>query len=180
MSIQVKELDYNEEQIQPNIIDSPHAVQQVKKMKKAVGEAVLKTNLSGKMDDLNTMLENLSEEVDNWRVWHKTDYLEAIEVLKSQVQEVRDEWQNVHQGIQTQRDKFESVLQSFPGVIETATLKALSLRVIHLEQLVSELFQESHARSNTRGSRKQLIISIAALGVTVILWAVFISMNLFN
>ena len=180
MSIQVKELDYNEEQIQPNIIDSPHAVQQVKKIKKAAGEAVLKTNLSGKMDDLNTMLENLSEEVDNWRVWRKTDYLEAIEVLKSQVQEVRDEWQNVHQGIQTQRDKFESVLQSFPGVIETATLKALSLRVIHLEQLVSELFQESHARSNTRGSRKQLIISIAALGVTVILWAVFISMNLFN
>ena len=178
MSIQVKELDYNQEQVQPVIADSPHTVQQVKKMKKAVGEAVSETNLSGKMADLNTMLEDLSDEVDSLRVWHKTDYLEALEVLKSQVQEIRDEWQNFHQGIQSQRDKFESVLQSFPGVIETATLKALSLRVVHLEQLVSELFQESHARSNARGSRKQLMISIAALGVTVILWAVFISMNL--
>jgi len=180
MSIQVKELDYNQEHIQPAIADSPHAVQQVKKMKKAVGKAVSETNLSGKMADLNTMLENLSDEVDSLRVWHKTDYLEALEVLKSQVQEIRDEWQNFHEGIQSQRDKFESVLQSFPGIIETATLKALSLRVVHLEQLVSELFQESHARSNARGSRKQLMISIAALGITVILWAVFISMNLLS
>ena len=174
MSIQVKEFEYNQAQIQPAIVDSPHAVQQVKKMKKAVSE----TNLSGKMADLNTMLENLSDEVDSLRVWHKTDYLEALEVLKSQVQEIRDEWQNFHQGIQSQRDKFESVLQSFPGVIETATLKALSLRVVHLEQLISELFQETHARSTARGSRKQLMISIAALGVTVILWGVFIGMNL--
>lgn len=178
MSIQVKELDYNQEQVQPVIADRPHAVQQVKKIKKAVGKAVSETNLSGKMADLNTMLENLSDEVDSLRVWHKTDYLEALEVLKSQVKEIRDEWQNFHQGIQSQRDKFESVLQSFPGVIETATLKALSLRVVHLEQLVSELFQETHARSTARGARKQLMISIAALGVTIILWAVFISMNL--
>lgn len=178
MSIQVKELEHNQEQMQPAIADSPHTIQQVKKMKKAVGEAVSETNLSGKMADLNTMLENLNYEVDSLRGWHKTDYPEAIEALKSQVQEIRDEWQNFHQGIQTQREKFESVLQTFPGVIETATLKALSLRVIHLEQLVSELFQETHARSTARGARKQLMISIAALGVTVILWAVFISINL--
>jgi len=178
MSIQVRELEHNQEQVQPAIADSPHTVQQVKRMKKAVGEPVSRTNLSGKMADLNTMLENLSDEVDSLRVWHKTDYLEALEVLKSQVQEIRDEWQNFHQGIQSQRDKFESVLQSFPGVIETATLKALSLRVVHLEQLISELFQETHARSTARGSRKQLMISIAALGVTVILWGVFIGVNL--
>ena len=180
MSIQVKELEHNQEQIQPAIVDSPRAVQQVKKIEKDVGETLSETNLSAKMADLNTMLENLSDEVDSLRVWHKTDYLEALEVLKSQVQEIRDEWHNFHQGIQTQRDKFESVLQSFPGVIETATLKALSLRVVHLEQLVSEIFHETHARSTARGSRKQLMISIAALGVTVVIWVVFLTMNLLS
>lgn len=139
---------------------------------------IAETNLSGKMADLHVMLENLSEEVDGWRTWHKTDYLAVIETLKSQVLEIQDEWHSVATSMQNQREKLESMFQSFPGVIETATVRALSLRVSHLEQLVSQMLEESYVKKSIRSSRKQMIISLASIGVTVVLWGVFIIMNL--
>ena len=92
--------------------------------------------------------------------------------------EIQDEWTTVSASMKTQHERLENVLQSFPGVIETSTLKALSLRVTHLEQLVSQLFQESQAKSSTAGARKQFIISLVALGVTVVLWAIWIGLAL--
>jgi lipopolysaccharide/colanic/teichoic acid biosynthesis glycosyltransferase len=80
--------------------------------------------------------------------------------------------------MKSQREKLETLLDSFPGVIETATLKALSLRVTHLEKLMSQLFQESSTKINSRVAKRQLIISLAALGITIILWVVFIVINL--
>ena len=89
------------------------------------------------------MLQNLSEEVESWRAGHKTNYLTMIETLKTQVEEIQNEWDDLSNSISIQHKKSEALLQSFPGVIETATLIALTLRVAHLEELVSQLFSES-------------------------------------
>jgi hypothetical protein len=175
----------NEEEITSEIKESTllgsteaaDTIKQVEEIKEAVETTFSETVLPDKVVDLRDMLENLSEEVDTWKTWHKNDYLGAIETLKSQVEEINNEWENVSNSLIGQSEKLESLLQSFPGVIETATLKALSLRVTHLEQLISQLFQESQAKTVVRGSKKQFIISILALGITVILWAVFIIMN---
>lgn len=160
--------------------ESSQAFQEVAQIGKAVGETVEQTPLSQKMDDLHIILENLSEEVDGWRAWHKNDYLAAIETLKSHVQEIRSDWNDVSTNLKSQRDRLESLLESFPGVIETATLKALSLRVGHLERLVSQLLSESTAKTTATGTRKQMIISLVALGVTVTFWGVFIALNVFG
>ena len=158
--------------------DPAEATKQVTEITEAVDDTVSKTRLPHKVEDLRTMLENLSDEIDSWRSWHKNDYLGAIETLKTQVEEIQSEWNNVSDGIKTQRERLESLLESVPGVIETATLKALSLRVAHLEQLVSQLFQESQTKTALKGTKRQYIISLVALGVTIILWGIFIGLNL--
>ena len=160
--------------------ESSQAFQEVAEIGKAVGETVEQTPLSQKMDDLHIILENLSEEVDGWKAWRKSDYLGAIETLKSHVAEIRSDWNDVSTNLKSQRDRLESLLESFPGVIETATLKALSLRVGHLERLVSQLLSESTAKATAIGTRKQMIISLVALGVTVVFWGVFIALNVFG
>lgn len=180
MTTQTQELitEQEEQQADPAISEPEETVVTLGKSKEAVDLKLAETNLSSKMADLHVMLENLSEEVDGWRTWHRTDYLAVIEALKSQVLEIQEEWHSVSTSMQNQREKLESMFQSFPGVIETATVRALSLRVSHLEELVSQLFQESYVKKSIDGSRKQMIISLSAIGVTVVLWGVFIIINL--
>ena len=174
-----KELSLQEQvESQPGLAESITAAKQVEEIKEAVADTVTETSLPDKMSDLRTTLETLSEEVDSWRAWRKNDYLAAIETLKTQVDDTQTEWDNVSGIMKKQSEKLESLLQSFPGVIETATLKTLSLRVSHLEQLVSQLVNESQTKTALTGSKKQYIISIVALGVTIILWGVFIVMSL--
>jgi len=161
--------------VEPAEVES--VIQEVEEIKEAVTGFVTETALSDKVEQLRTNLDNLSEEVESWRSWPKDTYLEVLETLKAQVEEIQNEWNNVAGSMQTQRDRLESLLQSFPGVIETSAIKALSLRMTHLEQLVSEVFHESQARASTTRARKQLIISLAALGATVILWGAFLVLN---
>jgi DNA repair exonuclease SbcCD ATPase subunit len=156
----------------------PAIIQEVQEIKEAVNGMVSETALSDKVEELRTNLENISEEVQSWRTWQKDIYAGVLETLKSQVDEIESEWDNVSTTMKAQREKLETLLQSFPGVIETSTLRALSLRVTHLERLVSELVGESNAKSTTARARKQLIISLAALGVTVVLWGIFLVLNL--
>jgi chromosome segregation ATPase len=155
----------------------PAVQQEVKEIKEAVSEAVSDTSLPDKVTDLNVMLENLSEEVEGWRAWHKDTYLEVIETLKSQVGEIQEEWNNVSSSMKDQHDKLESLLESFPGVIETSSIKALALRVTHLEKVVSMLVEEANTRVAAAGTRRQFIISITALAITVSLWVAFILLN---
>jgi predicted nuclease with TOPRIM domain len=178
MSKEIRIKSNEQELSATELVDATEATKQVAEIKDAVDKTVAKTRLPDKMEDLRTILENLSDEVDSWRAWHKNDYLAAIETLKSQVEEIQSEWESVSGSIMTQRERLESLLQSVPGVIETATLKALSLRIAHLEQLVSQIFQESQTQATLRGSRKQYLISIVALGITIILWGVFIGLNI--
>jgi len=162
----------------PDLPDSTVAIKQVEEVREAVDATVSETTLPDKVTNLRLMLENLSEEVDRWRSWwHKTDYLELIEKLKIQVEEIHNEWDIVSKNMAIQGEKLESLLQSFPGVIETATLKALTLRVAHLEELMSQLFSESYAKATAKGARRQFIISLVALGVTIILWGIFMGIN---
>ncbi|UCB43594.1 MAG: hypothetical protein JSV77_02800 [Dehalococcoidales bacterium] len=179
MSIQTKQLNMEQEQKRNDMaINESTTNLQKEEIKEEIDFDLAETTLSGKMADLHIMLDNLSEEVDGWRNWQKTDYLEVIETLKSQVLEIQGEWHSVALTMQNQREKLESMFQSFPGVIETATLRALSLRLSHLEQLVSQLFQESYVKKSIHGTRKQLIVSLVALGTTVVLWGLFIGMNM--
>ena len=181
MSTQTKQLNLEQEQERADmeIRESPTIVQ-TGEIKESLDFDLDASTLSKKMVDLNIMLENLSEEVDGWRIWHKTDYLEVIETLKSQVLEIQGEWHGVAATMQNQREKMESMFQSFPGIIETATLRALALRLSHLEELVSQLLQESYIKKSVQGTRKQLVISVVALGVTVVLWGVFIGINMLS
>ncbi len=162
---------------EPDIIEATETIKQVEEIKEAV-QAVTDTSLPEKVVDLRDMLEHLSDEVDSWKTWHKKDYQGAIETLKSQVEEIHQEWGNVSSNLNSQREKLESLLQSAPGIIETSTLKALSLRVAHLEKLISQIFNETQTNAALKSSKKQFIISIVALVVTIILWMVFIIMNL--
>jgi archaellum component FlaC len=163
---------------QPDLADATHTIKQVEEIKEAVEATVTDTSLPEKVGDLRDMLEHLSDEVDSWKTWHKKDYQGAIETLKSQVEEIHAEWGNVSNSLNSQREKLESLLQTAPGIIETSTLRALSLRVEHLEKLVSQIFDETQTKAALKSSRKQFIISIVALVVTIILWMVFIIMSL--
>jgi hypothetical protein len=84
-----------QENISPEFVDTEVTLKHVEEIKDAVAETVTDTTLTDKVSDLNTMLDNLSEEVDSWRSWHKTEYLEAMEAIKSHVGDIEFEWQNV-------------------------------------------------------------------------------------
>jgi Mg2+ and Co2+ transporter CorA len=165
----------------PGEMDTPDAtlaIKEVEEVREAVEATVSETSLPDKVTELYSILENLSGEVDSWKNWHATDYLAVIEAIKSQVGEIQKEWNNVSSSVSLQQEKLESLLESFPGAIETATIKALSMRVTHLEKLVNQLLSESQAQTYVKGTRRQYIISLVALGVTIVLWGVFLGLSL--
>jgi hypothetical protein len=159
------------------VSDATDAIKEVEEVRDAIEAHVSETTLPDRVADISTMLDNLSEEVDSWKTWHKTDYLGALESIKSEVNEIQTEWNAVSGSVTLLKDKLEALLQSVPGVIETSTLKALTMRVDHLEKLLAQVVSESQAKESVRGARRQFIISIIALGITIILWGVFIVIN---
>jgi phage-related protein len=161
------------------ISDTPSAFKGWEEVKEAV-DAVSETSLPDKVAELHSILDNLSEEVHSWKDWHENDYLAFIEAIKSQVKEIQNEWNNVSSSVSVQQEKLESLLESFPGAIETATIKALSMRVTHLERLVNQLVSETQAQTYAKGTRRQFIISIVALGTTIVLWGIFFGINLLS
>ena len=150
---------------------------EVEEITEAYGEIVGETSLADKVEELRTYINNISEDVESWRTSRVETYIEALEILKSQVDEVQTEWNSVSSSMKAQRERLESILESFPGIIETSTLRALSLRVTHLESLVTKLVEESNAQSSATRARKQLTISLVALGVTVALWILWIVLS---
>ena len=108
----------NHEQTKPGEELGTEIVTEVEEIRDAVDQAVTETALPDKVDDLMTSLNNISEEVDGWRYWHKNTFLEIIESLKSQVEDVHQEWTTVSEGLSQQKDKFESLINNFPGAIE--------------------------------------------------------------
>jgi len=136
------------------------------------------SSLSQKVEELRDNIDVMSEEVQSKRSWPRDDYIGTLEQLRAQVESIQKDWDSVSAHMKAERDKVESLLQSFPGIIEISTLHAQSLRLNHLEQLVSELFQELHTKKNESSSRKQMVISLVALGTTIVLWGLWIMVAL--
>lgn len=152
--------------------DDSTVQQEVEGVTSSIREATDESTLSEKVDTLRQSLEDISQEVHGWR--GKDYYLEAIEGLKHQVDSIQEEWDTVSETMAVQRERLESLLQAFPGVIETSTLRALSMRLRNLEEVVSDLVEERQRKVTSDRARRQLTISIVALGVTILFWGVFI------
>ena len=148
-------------------------------IKQTVDE-VHETHLDEKVEALRSNIDNISEDVQTWRLPERDTYLEALESLRGHVGEIESEWGTVSATMKTQRERLESLLESFPGVIETSSIRVLALRLNHLEGLVSKLVEEANTKTTASTTRKQLIISFVALGVTVVLWGTFIVFNFFG
>jgi len=151
----------------------------VQDIKQTVDE-VQETHLDEKVEALRSNIDNISEDVQTWRLPERDTYLEALESLRGHVGEIESEWGTVSATMKTQRERLESLLESFPGVIETSSIRVLALRLNHLEGLVSKLVEEENTKTTASTTRKQLIISFVALGVTVVLWCTFIGFNFFG
>lgn len=154
--------------------------QEVEEITEAVGEVVSETSLADKVEELRTYIDNISEDVQSWRSSRAQTYAEALETLKSQVEEIQTEWNAVSSGMKTHRERLEALLESFPGAIETSAVRALSLRVSHLEKLVADLVDETNTKDSTRRAKKQVTISLVALAVTVALWALWLALSFLN
>lgn len=134
-------------------------------------------SLSEKVGTLRDQLATISEQVDSQRKWSPEEYQQSLETLRQQVDSIHAEWESVATKSRVQRDQLESLLQTFPGAIETATLRALTMRVNQIESLISALIDEKDSRDNSNRARKQMVVSLVALGVTVALWGVWIVMS---
>ena len=152
--------------------------QEVDEIREIVHGIVHDTPFSEKVHTLYDIIEEISDELRCRRNIQSGSRIQSIEVLRQNIDELHQEWNSVATTLHAQRERLEALLDSFPGAIETSTVRALSLRVSHLEQLVAQLVEESRARSSARGSRTQLYVSLAALGTTVVLWGLWIGIGL--
>jgi len=144
--------------------------QYVTEIKEAVDEVPDEQKLTDKVEGLRLSLDNLSSDVDSWKTKQKNDLLGALESIKFQVEEIEQEWDGVSKSMKAQRERLEALLETFPSVIETSTIRALALRLNHLENLVANLTDEKHKRVTVKSSHWQMVISIIALSVTVFFW----------
>ena len=156
--------------------------QEVDEIREIVHGVIHDTPFSEKVKNLYDIIEEISDEIKCRRngTGPVASRLETLESLRQNVDDLHQEWDSVSATLHTQRERLEALLDSFPGAIETSTIRALSLRVSHLEQLVSRLVEESRAQKSARGSRTQLYVSIAMLGTTVVLWGVWIGLGLLS
>ena len=155
--------------------------QEVDEIREIVHNLVQDDPFSEKVHSLYDLIEEVSVQLKSRRNGAngvRPESLEAVQALRQNVDDLHQEWNTVAATLLTQRERLEALLDSFPGAIETSTIRALSLRVSHLERLVEQLVDESRVRSTDRGSRTQLRVSLVALGVTVLLWIVWITLGL--
>jgi predicted nuclease with TOPRIM domain len=151
--------------------------QQVEDIKAGVEGAVAATSLDEKVEALRAAIAHVSAEVAAWRGWQPSSTSETFAQLQEQVEDVQAEWQTLTAGLQAQRERLETLLQSFPSAVEVFAVRAQAMRVTHLEELVDQLLSEQRDASIRRSSRTQLYVSITALVVTVALWGFFIVTN---
>ncbi|MEX2431323.1 MAG: hypothetical protein WD645_05325 [Dehalococcoidia bacterium] len=152
--------------------------QEVIGLRDFVEGAIAETSLDEKVETLRGAIDRVNEEVISWRGRPKQPDIEMVQSLKAQVEAVQAEWKALTSGFQAQRERLDALLQSFPGVVEVSAVRALALRVSHLEELVDQLLAEQRARAARSMSKIQLWVSLAALGVTIVLWGVFILTNI--
>jgi hypothetical protein len=151
--------------------------QEVDEIREIVHGIVHDTPFSEKVHTLYDIIEEISDELKCRRNGQNGSRLQSVEALRQNIDDLHQEWNSVATTLHAQRERLEALLDSFPGAIETSTVRALSLRVSHLEQLVAHLVEESRSSSAAKGSRTQLYVSLAALGTTIVLWGVWIGLG---
>lgn len=149
--------------------------QEVDEIREIVHGIVHDAPFPEKVHSLYDIIEEISDELKCRRNGHNGgSRIQSVDSLRQNVDELHQEWNSVASTLHTQRERLEALLDTFPGAIETSTVRALSLRVSHLEQLVAQLVEESRAETTAKGSRTQLYVSLGALGTTIVLWGVWI------
>lgn len=151
---------------------------EVEEIKDAVEEVVAEESLTQKVEALRSNIDGLGKKINSWDKWYEGDYSVTLQSLKKQVVEVEEEWLALGSKLQAQGERLDTLLQSFPGVIETTAIRALSLRVTHLEKLISNLIDEERSKSTAKRANRMFIVSVSSLAVTVILWIVWIALAL--
>jgi hypothetical protein len=150
--------------------------QEVHDIQAAVLDVLQESSLDEKVEGLRVAVDHLNEGADS-RVSRNGADSGTFQQLKHQVDQVQTEWQALAASLHGQRERLEALLSSFPSVVEIAAVRALGLRMNLLEHLVTGIVDERDGRSSRRLSRTQLGISVAGLGVTVVLWGAFYSMR---
>jgi hypothetical protein len=151
--------------------------QEVDEIREIVHGVIHDNPFSDKVHTLYDIIEEIGNELKCRRNGQNGSRLETLDTLRQHVNDLHQEWNSVASTLHAQRERLEALLDSFPGAIETSTVRALSLRVSHLEQLVAQLVEESRAKSTAKGSRTQLYVSLVALGTTIVLWGVWIGLG---
>ncbi len=157
---------------------APTLRQGVKELSEALLDAMTSSSLQERVDALGVAVSEIERDIKEWQGWRKGPDLESFEGLKSQVEAIQKEWEDLTGTFQTQRERLDLLLNSMPGVVEVSVVKALTLRVEHLEGLVERLLTEGSMARAERATHRQLVVSLAALGITICLWGAWIILAL--
>lgn len=168
------EIDATKAMQDPAVESIQHEVEGIRE---GVEDMVAATSLDEKVEGLRQAIHDVNDELSSWRSFPQGVDVETFLGLKSQVEDVQSEWQTLAASLQTQRDRLDAVLQSFPGVAEISTIHSLTLRVSNLESLVEELLSYHRAQTVHKMARTQLWLSVAALAATILLWGGFVLSN---
>lgn len=142
-----------------------------------IREAVAESSLEEKVERLRGVVDSLSREVQGLPRFLQGVDSRYLQELQQQVAEVQAEWGSLSTYMKTQFERLDSLLSSFPGVVEVSAVRALCIRLSQLEDLVSRHVEDSRAKAAATQGRKQLAISLAALGSTVVLWSVWLALS---
>lgn len=155
-------------------VQSQGAAASIREGVQSIRQDMASSSLEQKVGALSDSLGSMSEGAQRQAPQQPTWRLEDLELLQAQVREIQEEWTALSNAVNAKLERLDSLLTSFPGAVEISTIRALSLRLNQLDQLISSHIEEERARQSAETSKKQLMISLTALGVTVVLWVVFI------
>ncbi len=147
-------------------------------------ETLCQSDFEEKVSSLRDSIDSLNQEVRShsekewWSAERKLYYIEAIDKLQKEVKDIEQEWHKLADYMNKQMERLDTLLTSFPDAVDVSTLKLLSIRVSQIEHLLSDHINEERGRENTRSSKMQLVISAVMLFVTLILWGIWIFLQL--
>ncbi|HEY33106.1 MAG TPA: hypothetical protein G4O10_08385 [Dehalococcoidia bacterium] len=124
------------------------------------------TSSADRVKELIQIVESLAEQVRRWQDKQEKTYSSGLEALKSQVDEIGSELNNVSSCINTYNEVLESVPKSSLGATEIPVLEHLALRVTHMERWVAKL--EEKFRKDASMARKQFYVSLVTLAAAAV------------
>jgi hypothetical protein len=123
---------------------------------------------------LLSAMDGLTDQISNWQSSQEKKHLETIEALNERIDSLQRELDGISSRVKINSEKMESLSELSPRDLGSAALQRMPSRINHLENSLSELIEK--VRSESSRARKQLFISVGALGIAVILWAVWMGL----